>query len=263
MFYDKKTAIVTGGSEGIGKAVAMELARRGSHLLIVSRSPGKLAKAKEELESTQKNSSQRIESLALDLTDWESTKSELHPFLERNPPDLLINCAGFARPGFFQDVAPEQCQQMMAVNYMGIVHSCQAVLPYMLKKGRGWIVNTSSMAGFLPLFGYTGYCASKYAVVGFSQALDAEIKTKGIRVLTLCPPNTRTPGLEAENRHKPPEVLAIEEKAKTLEPESVALALLRAIPRNKPMIIPTFEGRLAYLLSRYFPSFLKWLIRRR
>jgi 3-dehydrosphinganine reductase len=132
----------------------------------------------------------------------------------------------------------------------------------MIKDQKGHIVNTSSMAGFIGLFGYTGYCASKYAVVGFSEALRRELKPYGIRVSVLCPPNTRTPGLEEENKFKPAAVLKTEEKAKPVDPDFVAKGLLKALPKNEFMIVPTFDGKLAYTLSRHAPSILNQFVKR-
>ena len=112
------------------------------------------------------------------------------------------------------------------------------------------------------LFGYTGYCASKYAVVGFSEALRREVRPFGLKVCLLCPPNTDTPGLARENLTKPPEVLAQEENVKTVSPEFVAKKLLQALPRGKNLVIPTFDGWLAYYLSRYAPFILEQFIKR-
>src|SRR6185437_4120522 len=124
------------------------------------------------------------------------------------------------------------------------------------------IINTSSLAGFMGLFGYTGYCASKYAVVGFSQALLSELKPYGIAVSVLCPPNTKTPGLERENQFKPPEVLKMEEKAKVVTAEEVSQTLMKSLPKRKFWIIPTFDGSLALYLSRFAPKILDQFTKR-
>jgi 3-dehydrosphinganine reductase len=119
------------------------------------------------------------------------------------------------------------------------------------------------MAGYLGLFGYAGYCASKYAVIGFSQALRHELKPYGICVSVLCPPSTRTPGFEEENRLKPPEVLRMEEKAGTVEAQDVARALLRALPGRPFLIHPSLESRLIFRASRFLPQrVLDFLMRR-
>jgi 3-dehydrosphinganine reductase len=132
-----------------------------------------------------------------------------------------------------------------------------------MKEKKGIILNTSSMAGFLGLFGYTAYCASKFAVVGFSEALRRELKPFGIQVSVLCPPNTKTPGLEKENKVKPKEILATEEKAKVVTAEEVSTATLKDLKKKKDMIIPTADGSLAYLLNRLSPKIIDQFIKRK
>ena len=181
---------------------------------------------------------------------------------EHGVPDFLINCAGFARPGYLNKLDLQYYHKMMDLNYFGIVHVCKTLVPHMMTAMKGHIINTSSMAGFIGLFGYTGYCASKYAVVGFSEALRRELEPYNIKVSVLCPPNTRTPGLEEENKYKPKEVLATEEKAKPVNPDYIAKELIKALGSRKFMIVPTFDGGMAYLLSRYAPSILHQFVKR-
>lgn len=119
------------------------------------------------------------------------------------------------------------------------------------------------MCGFLGLFGYTGYCASKFAVVGFSEALRREMKPHHIQVSVLCPPNTKTPGLESENKIKPKEVLETEEKAKVVGPDEVSKVTLRDFAKDKFMIVPTFDGSLAYYLNRFSPKIIDQFVKRK
>ena len=99
------------------------------------------------------------------------------------PPDLLVNSAGVAHPGYFQELDLNIFHWMMEVNYFGTVYMTKEVIPSMLKRGSGYIVNISSMAGFVGTFGYTAYGGSKFAVRGFSDVLRAEMKIHGIGVL--------------------------------------------------------------------------------
>jgi short-subunit dehydrogenase len=116
------------------------------------------------------------------------------------------------------------------------------------------IVNISSFSGLLGTFGYSSYAASKYAVIGLSEALRNELSPRNIRVSVLCPPDTDTPQLAEENRHKPPETKALSGKAGLLSPEFVAASLFRGLKKGKFIIIPGLQSRLIYLLKRLFPS---------
>jgi len=263
-FYTNKLAWVTGASEGIGKAIAQAFVRAGAHVIIYARSPDKLAVALQELQPLRVHSAQKALAHPLDVVDtqWVATLVSVH-IQEHGVPDFVVNCAGFARPGYLQDLTLDHYHAMMDLNYFGIVNVCKALVPALVQAQRGYLVNTASIAGFIGLFGYTGYCASKYAVVGFSEALRRELAPYHISVSVLCPPNTRTPGLRQENQYKPPEVLATEEKVKPVEPEFVARQLLKALPTKKFMIIPTFDGALAYRLSRYAPALLHHFVKRR
>lgn len=251
----KKLAIVIGGSEGIGLAVASELASSGADVIIGSRYADKLDHAIRALEKLRKNVDQVLATVVMDVTDGEATRAQLESVMKQyRTPDLLINSAGFAHPGYLENLDVSVLRQMMDVNYFGAVHTIKAVLPAMRKAGQGHIVNVSSVAGYLGLFGYTGYCASKYAVIGFSWALRNEVKPYGISVSVLCPANTRTPGFDRENRLKPAEVLAMEEKLKTVSAERVARALMRSLASRSFLIHPTFDARLVYLASRLAPT---------
>jgi 3-dehydrosphinganine reductase len=254
-YYAGKSALVVGGSQGIGLAVSRQLSQLGCKLWLAARDANRLREVCATLDETT--------ALPLDVTDLARTLDELHGVMtEHGVFDFVFNCAGLAMPGYLSDQSIEDARTMMDVNYFGTYHVCKTVVDRMVERGSGVIVNTSSLGGLMGLFGYTGYCASKYAVVGFSEALRREVKPFGVQVCLLCPPNTDTPGLARENQTKPPEVLATEENVKTVSPEFVAQKLLRALPKGKSIVIPTFDGWLAYYLSRYAPFILDQFIKR-
>ncbi len=261
-YYHGKLAILTGASEGIGKSLAFELIRCGARVVICSRNAEKLRAAVSELQSTGEDGNRNVGYRAFDLVEYEETERNIGSIVEEfGRPHFLMNCAGFAHPGYVDDVQPSHFRSMMEVNYLGTVHACKATLPH-LQDGRSHILNISSVAGFVGLFGNAGYCATKYAVIGFSEALRSEIFHRGIGVSVLCPPNTRTPGLDRENQMKPAEVLATEERVSVMEPAEVARATLKALPKGRPLILPSFECRAAHRLSRFLPGVLRRLTRR-
>ena len=199
----------------------------------------------------------------LDVSDYAATEKAVEAALQSDgTPQFVFNCAGLALPGYLLDLSAADIATMNQVNYLGTAYVCKAVLPALVKQGGGHIVNVSSLGGVMGLFGYTAYCGSKYAVMGFSEALRREVAGYGIRVSALCPPNTGTPGLDQENLRKPPEVLAQEEKVQVLEAAQVAKYLLKALPSNPFTVIPSFDGRLAHLLSRWAPGILNLFLKR-
>ncbi|MEQ1878353.1 MAG: SDR family NAD(P)-dependent oxidoreductase, partial [Bdellovibrionia bacterium] len=242
----------------------VEIPEGGANGVVISRSRDKLTAALKEIEAAvPRGTKPLLRASELDIRDFSAVRERFRTLIQDyGTPDYLINCAGFARPGYLDELEVEQIREMIDLNYMGTVHVCKAALPYMVKRGSGHFVTTSSIAGFIGLFGYTGYCGSKFAVIGFSEALRREIAPYGLRVSILCPPNTRTPGLESENRYKPKEVLATEEKVKVVDPDYVADELLRGLAKEKFMIIPTFDGALAHRLNRFLPYVLEQFVKR-
>ena len=133
------------------------------------------------------------------------------------------------------------------------------MVPHMKQRG-GYILNTSSVAGFIGVFGYTDYCMTKFGIIGFSDALRQELAQYNISVSVLCPPDTDTPGLKAENMTKPAETKAITGNAKLLQPEFVAEVVLRGIQKKQKMIIPGFDGKMSLILKRFFPGLIDWVM---
>lgn len=261
-YYRGKLALVVGASEGIGRAVAEALAAQQCNLILAARRLEPLEEARAAIAAgTTRETTVAVE--PFDVADWNATRDAVDRVrTAHGVPDIVVNCAGFAHPGWLDGLDVALLEGMLRVNCLGTMHVCKAVLPGMVERGSGAIVNTSSLGGLIGLFGYTGYCASKYAVAGFSEALRREVAPFGVTVSLLCPPNTRTPGLERENRVKPPEVLAQEEKVQPIDAEVVARAVLRDVPRGRAVIIPTLDGRMAWYLARFAPWILDVILAR-
>ena len=262
-FYSNKLALVTGASEGIGFAVVQALLTAGADVVFTSRNLQKLQKAFNLLQVHKTHPEQKLYFKAFDVSDATDCAAKLAETIQEwGVPDLVINCAGLARPAYLIDETLTDFDAMLKTNLVGIVNVCRNVVPHLIKAGKGHIVNTASIAGFVGLFGYTGYCASKYAVMGFSEALKRELKPYGVAVSVLCPPNTQTPGLLQENLNKPIEILKTEEKIKPVTADFVAQYLLKNIPKQKFYLIPTFDGRLTHFISRHLPFVLESFVKR-
>jgi 3-dehydrosphinganine reductase len=260
-FKDKRVYI-TGGSSGIGLAAARLFSSLGSSVVIFARNRRRLRNAISDIEKQGISESQRFACFSMDAADYNQVQKTIKKAVkETGAPDILINCAGRAIPDYFENIPFPRLDETMKVNFYSVWNTVSSVVPFMKKKG-GYIVNTSSIAGFIGVFGYTDYCASKFAVIGFSEALRSECGKFGITVSVLCPPDTDTPGFIAENLTKPEETRIISANVKIMRPDEVARALVDGIRKERFMIIPGFNGRMTFLAKRLFPSLVDWSMER-
>lgn len=258
--FSNKVVYITGGSSGIGLATAKALAAEGAHIIIFARRKDRLEQALEEIQSMRVSSSQRFACRQMDVSRWDVVKAVISEALaDFGVPDVLINCAGRAYPRVFEEVTYEQFDETMKINLYGIWHTTSVLVPYMKQRG-GYIVNVSSIAGFIGLFGYSDYSASKFAIIGLSEALRSELKPYNIMVSVLCPPDTDTPGFHEENKTKPEETKAISAGAKLRQPEEVAYALLKGMRKRERYIIPGFDSNMIFLLKRLFPGLVEFVM---
>ena len=252
--FTNKRVFITGGSSGIGLSTANLLARKGSHIIIFARGKERLEDAKNEITGNAISEDQEFSCMKLDVSNYKEVETVMSDAVKIfGAPDVLINCAGRAYPHYFEKITFEQFDETMKTNFYSIWNTVRVLLPYMRKKG-GHISNVSSIAGFIGVFGYTDYCASKFAIIGFSGALKSELKQYGIALSVLCPPDTATPGFEAENRTKPEETKAIAANARLMHPDKVAEEFMKGIAKGKFLIIPGLDGKLTYIAKRLFPG---------
>ncbi len=253
--WNNKTVFVTGGSSGIGLALGRLLAAQGAHVWLIARRREGLEAALEQVKAAAIRPEQRFGMVSADLSVPEQAFSAVEQVEgQASVPDVVINSAGAAHPGYLQDLSLEIFRQMMAVNYFGTLYVTKAVLPGMMARRSGHIINISSAAGFIGVFGYSAYGASKFAVTGFSEILRAEMKRYGIRVSVVFPPDTETPQLDYENQFKPPETKAISGTAKAMKPEQVAQSILRQAAKGRFLIFPALDVQLIYWLNTRLPK---------
>lgn len=248
--FEGRKALITGGSSGIGLALSEQLAAAGADVWILARRQGALEEAVASIKAARSRSGSLVESLSVDVREIEAVRVAMSQLVEGwGAPDFLFNSAGVVHPGYAEELDLEIFHWMMDVNYFGTVHVTQSLLPAMLARGSGHIVNLSSAAGFLGLFGYTAYAGSKFAVRGYSSVLRAEMKPRGLRVSIVFPSDTQTPQLEYEAQYKPPELVALTSDSTVMSPEAVAQVILRGVARGKYVIIPGLEGKFYYWLQ--------------
>jgi len=252
--FKNKNVLISGGSSGIGLALAKQLFSLGSSVTIIARRKDILNEAKTEIEKERIGSSQTIKSISADVSKYSELRSSLEK--ERPAVDILINSAGIAYPGKFTELEPEVFYNVMNVNYFGTINLTKLIVPEMIGKRSGYIVNISSGAALIGIYGYTAYAPSKYAVHGFSRCLRAELKSKGIDVSVVLPPDTDTPQLAFEQTLLPDITRQINETASVMDPEKVAYEIIKGMKRKKFTIIPGFWNRIlahfAPILDSYF-----------
>ena len=247
--------MVTGASSGIGRSTALAFAREGASLVLLARNRGRLEDLAGEIRDHWGRESLVI---SLDVRSPVDIKKCIPQIMDRfGWIDFLINSAGviFYKP--FLELGPQELDEMMAVNYFGAVCCIQAVLPGMLRRRLGTIVNIGSTAGRRGFPMETGYCASKFALAGFSEALRVELLGTGVGLSLISPGVVDTP--MAAGFLKIP---GIREQIRPLTSEQVADSVLDAVTRKRVEISLPFKARIIIGLNHIAPGLADRLIRR-
>lgn len=249
--YRNQTTLITGASSGIGEAFAHELARRGSHLILVARTESKLKKMAAEL---SKKYSVRCEVIPADLIQAGAAKMVYQETQKRGlPVDFLINNAGFGTYGPFDTLDPGRDHDEVMLNVTSVVDLTHQFLPDMVRRKSGGIINVASTAAFQPLPYMAVYGATKAFVVSFSEALWAEYRNQGVRVMALCPGATETPFFDVVGASEP--AVGIKET-----PEKVVRVGLKAFEQGRCFVVSGMANYLLSLTSRFTPRSLTALI---
>jgi short-subunit dehydrogenase len=244
-------ALITGASAGIGREFARQLAGRAGSLVLVARRLDRLEALRDEL--TKKDSNLNVHCRAVDLSQSNEVE-ELCAWLEREkiPVDFLINNAGLGDRGSFVSADPKRVSEMLAVNIVALTTLTRALLPAMLQKKRGAILNVSSTAGFLPIRKLAVYAATKAYVTSFSEATRGEVRKAGITVTALCPGPVATEFSQVAERSSGKEQRP-SPSFMHVPVEDVVRAGLEAIERDKPIVVPGLVMKIAMLLVRRTP----------
>lgn len=252
---DGTHVLITGGSSGIGRAVADLAAHKGAHVTFLARDPGRLAAAVSEIEASHLRDGQRIQGLRCDVTEW-SQVADAVARAERDagPVDVLFACAGYCIPARFTELPVEEFEQQIDTNLLGTIYAARAVAPGMMERGHGHIAMVSSMGGIVGVYGYSAYSASKFGVTGFAEVLRNEMKPHGVGVTLLCPPNVDTPGYRRELLTEPPETTKINGTVRPTTPEAMAEAFVRAVERRRYLVLPKFAHWVLYRLEGLLPE---------
>ena len=198
-----RVAVVTGGSRGIGRAIAESLLRYGAEVLISGRSAGPLAEAAADLaEVAGTAGAGRLGTVATDVRRPADAERLIAAAADRfGGVDILINNAGVGRFEAVAEQSIDDWAQVIETNLSGVFYCCRAVIPVLRRRGGGWIVNISSLAGSHPFANGAAYCASKAGLDAFTAALMQEVRFDGIRVSAVAPGSVGTAFAGSDDRH--------------------------------------------------------------
>lgn len=259
-----RVAVVTGAAKGIGRATALELARAGAWLAACDTD-------ELELESTLAEC-RALGARTLGETVDVGDAAQMQAFAERverelGPTFCLVNNAGVGVSGGFFATEAADWDWLLRVNLWGTIHGVRSFGPLMQKRGAGRIVNVASASGFCNLPSLTAYGTTKYAVVGLSEALRAELLPFGVMVSVVCPGLVNSSILEtarirgAADPEAEREALTELYRRRGHAPESVAKAIVGAAESGKALVPVSSEAWLLYVLKRLTPTALPWLLR--
>jgi NAD(P)-dependent dehydrogenase (short-subunit alcohol dehydrogenase family) len=246
-----KTAIVTGGSSGIGRAVAIELLRRGVDVTIADISGAESAARELGCSGAR-----------VDVTDATAVEDLVRGLkADRGRLDFMFNNAGIAVAGRTDELTLDHWNRMLDVNLRGVVHGVHAAYPIMVEQGFGYIVNTASLAGLIPAPLMLPYTTTKYAVVGLSLALRVEAAAHGVKVSAICPGFVDTPLLDHTNPGLPQteigrlaRTIGVRVQKRLYPADAVARDVIRGMERDQALIVVPSFARRAWSLVRLSPA---------
>ncbi|WP_176717326.1 SDR family NAD(P)-dependent oxidoreductase [Vulcanibacillus modesticaldus] len=240
-----KVVVITGASSGVGAEIAKLLAQKGATTLLMARSLEKLKKVSSQIEG-------KHEIYQMDVTSTEQVFQTMDDVLSKyGKIDILINNAGFGVFDYFIDASLKDYEEMMDTNYMGMVRCTKAVLPSMLKRNSGHIINIASVAGKLATAKSAGYSATKFAMIGFANSLRHELVDTKIFVSSVNPGPIDTPFFDIAD---PSGSYVKNIKWLMLTPEQVANEVLDVIISKKSDKTIPFFSRVGVKLYHMFPN---------
>lgn len=252
-----KVVIITGGSSGIGKALAETFGRKGSKILITGRNANDLSEAVDELRKKGVD----IHGFASDVSKEEDNRNMAAEALRLfGRIDVLINNAGITMRALFEDVDMDVIRKVMDINFYGVLYATKYCLPEILKN-KGSVIGISSIAGYRGLPGRTGYSSSKFALNGFLEVLRTEMLKRGVHVMTACPGFT-TSNIRKRSLTKDGSLQgdSPRDEAKMMSAEECAQHIYRATIKRKNILILTTQGKFTVFLNKWLPGLTDKLV---
>jgi len=255
MKIENQNIVITGGSSGIGKEIAIQCAEKGANVIILARRKELLDSALIEIKKHGIKSDQQFASYSLDISDDKAVEKWARDYIkEFGHVDLLINNAGIAFCDHIEKTDIDVFKKVMSIDYFGVINMTKHLLPYMIQRKSGYIVNVSSILGFMGVFGYSAYCPAKFAVSAFSEVLRYEMDKYNIKVSVVFPPDVDTPQNDYCSSTAPQVTKDLSSIGKLMTPQTIARRIIRAIEKEKFIINPNFMGKVIYFINRWAPS---------
>ena len=255
-YFQDKVVVVTGGTEGIGKALVDALLKDGAKVATCGRNHDKLYRLQTEYPSAH------LHTMVADV----SNENDCRRFMETTIKffggiDILINNAGISMRALFKDTSLETIQKVMDINFFGAVYCTKFALPHIIER-QGSIVGISSIAGYRGLPGRSGYSASKFALQGWLEAIRTELLDEGVHVMWVCPgftaSNIRNSPLNEKGAAQGESPL---DEGKLMTAEEVAEKILKAVRKKKRTLVLTFTGKQTVFMNRFFPAWSDKLVK--
>lgn len=248
MDFKNKVVLITGASSGIGKETAIQFAKLGANIVLVARRKDKL----EQVESKLKDFHVSTLVCQCDISKKDQVKEMSKAVFEKfDSVDILVNNAGFAIYGSISDLTIDEIESQMETNYFGMIYCIKNFLPLMIQKKSGHIVNVASVAASFGLPGIASYCASKFAMLGFSEGLKHELKDTGVGITVVSPIMVRTDFFDHSSFEKMPKY-----SPTSLSSKTVAKTILKAANSPRLEIIVPSIVRGAVWMKNTFPYFI-------
>jgi 3-dehydrosphinganine reductase len=265
-FGQQAHAIITGGSSGIGLAIACLLAKSGVSISILARNQQRLESSQNQIQALATNGA-HVEAISCDIRSEQSCRAAVEQAIATNgPPSWAVACAGVVEPGTFVKLSLDDHRAQLETNFVGSLYFAHAVVPSMIERGGGKLIFVASGAALVGVYGFSGYCPSKFAVRGLAEALRVELREHGILVTLACPGDTNTPMLEYETPLRPRATEEITAAAGVWEPDRVALAIVKGAQRGKFLVVPGVPLRLLSTLHSIigpgFRAYQNWVVKR-
>lgn len=257
-----KRVLISGGSSGVGRAAALQLAAEGADVCIVARDAAALEQTAREMRAVASPDA-RILHRSVDVCEYPAVERMADEvWADLGGLDLLLCNQGFAQVAAVRALSAAEIARMMQVNFLGHAHLCKAFAPHLTRQRSGTVMLVSSGLGYMSVYGYSAYSASKWAIVGFAEGLRQELGLHGVNVKVAYLGTTETPGLERENATKPPIVWEMESGnsvTRIRTAEDVARRLLVAARGSRFDNPLGFDSRLTFWLSRHLPGLVRWV----
>jgi short-subunit dehydrogenase len=255
-FFQNKTVLITGGTEGIGKALVIALLANGAKVATCGRNTDKLYRLRTEY------AGRALHTVVADVSSYDDCQHLVNSTIDTfGGIDILINNAGMTMRSLMEDTDVSVIRKLMDVNFFGTVNCTKLALPSIMQR-KGTIVGISSVAGYRGLPSRSGYSASKFALQGWLEAVRTELLDSGVNVMWISPgyttSNIRNAALD---QHGKPTGESHMDEGNMMPAEEVAVHVLKAIEKRKRSLVLTFTGKRAVFMNRFFPSLTDRLVR--